>query len=195
MYRSYLRYFIGFFVAIGLIIILIVLLFGGDGKKTTTTSNEQPPKQLTDLSKTDGEVRMTIAGQIRATQLYREIVITSSRDKNTIQIINGYQGDVADSRSFDNNEQGFYAFLRALNFAGYMNGDKSEELANDVGHCSLGQRYIFEIIENGETTQRYWSTSCGKNSPKTYLGSTSTTMTLFEKQIPGYDDITDDVDF
>ena len=194
MYRGYLKYFIGFVVTIGLIIVLIVLIFGGGGDKKAPDTQEVP-KTLSSLADTDAQVRMTIAGNVRATQLYREIQVTSDRDSNNIQIINGYEGDVASSQTYSNNQNGYETFLRSLQLAGYMSGDNNPKLEDDRGYCPTGLRYIFEIIENGETVQRYWSTSCGKSAPKTYLGATSLTTTLFQRQIPDYNQFTNSVVF
>ncbi len=196
MYKSYLKYFVGFFVTIILIIILIVLLFGGgnkSGDSSTETTNTDKPTSLQDIADTDSEVRMTVAGNVRANPEYFEIQTTISRDRSTLQIIQGYEGDVIDTKTFSNNQSAFETFLRSLQKAGYMSGDDSEQLADDRGYCPLGTRYIFEIIENGETVQRYWASSCGK--PETYLGNTSLTTTLFERQIPEYDNLTRDIDF
>jgi len=193
MYREYIKYFIGFLVTIGLIIVVIILLFGGgnDTKQTGSTDT----KKLTDISDTDSKVRMTIAGNVRATQEYFEIQITSDSSSNNIQILQGYDHNVVDSQSFENNAAGYSTFLRALSIAGYSKGDTSKTLADDRGYCPLGQRYIFETIENGKVLSRYWTTSCGKSAPKTYLGTSGLTTTLFEKQIPGYSTITNKVDF
>lgn len=196
MYKSYLRYFVGFFVTIILIIILIILLFGGGNKsdnQTSGTTNTDKPTSLQDLADTDSEVRMTIAGNVRATQEYYEIQVTSNRNNNTAQIIQGYEGNVVDTQTFSNNQPGFETFLRALQLAGYMNGNDSEQLADDRGYCPLGQRYIFEIIESGKVIQRYWASSCGK--PRTYLGNTSLTTQLFQRQIPDYNRFTQNVNF
>lgn len=196
MYKSYLRYFVGFFVTIVLIIILIILLFGG-GKKSDTNSsqnsNSDQPTSLTQIMNPDSAVRMTIAGNVRANQQYFEIQITSTSDQNTLQIIQGYENNVIATKTFSNNMSAYQTFLLALQNAGYMQGDNNPELADDRGYCPLGQRYIFEIIESGKVVQRYWSSSCGK--PKTYLGSTGLTTQLFEMQIPEYNDLTSDVDF
>lgn len=198
MYKNYLRYFVGFFVTIILIIILIILLFGG-GKKSDTSSsqstNGDAPTSLQDIANTDSAVRMTIAGNVRANQDYYEVKVTSTKNGNDLQIIQGYENHVIKNQGYANNLSAYTVFLRALQQAGYMNGNDDKALANDTGYCPLGERYIFEIIQDGKVTQRYWTTSCGKSAPSTYLGQTSLTIQLFEMQIPDYNDLTSDVDF
>lgn len=196
MYKSYLRYFVGFFVTIVLIIILIILLFGGGNKSdnnSNQSSNSDQPTSLTDIMNPDSAVRMTIAGNVRANQQYYEIQVTSSSDQNSLQIIQGYENNVIETKTFSNNMSAYQTFLLALQNAGYMSGDDNTQLADDRGYCPLGQRFIFEIIESGKVVQRYWSSTCGK--PKTYLGNTALTTQLFQMQIPEYSNLTNSVDF
>ena len=90
MYKSYLRYFVGFFVTIVLIIILIILLFGG-GKKSDTNSsqntNSDQPTSLTQIMNPDSAVRMTIAGNVRANQQYFEIQKKAAIQKKSLEKI------------------------------------------------------------------------------------------------------------
>ena len=46
----------------------------------------------------------------------------------------------------------------------------------------LGDRYVFELSQNGQNIQRYWTTSCG--TPKSYLGAQTLTISLFKAQVP-----------
>lgn len=197
MYKYYLKYFIGFFIAIGLIIVLIILLFGG-GDDKGSKSNEQTsevPTSLVDLANTGGEVRMTIKGNVRANQDYYEIQISSNPNSNQVNIVQGYEGRVINSKSFGNNKSAYETFLKALQYAGFEQGKKDSKTSDDRGYCPLGQRYIYEIIQDGKTTQRFWGSTCGKDVPSTYLGSIGLTNDLFQQQIPDYDEITSDVDF
>ena len=187
MYRGYLRYFIGFFITIGLIIILIVLLFGG-GNNGNKPKAPKTPKTLNSLASTDAQIRLTIIGPTNADQIHQQVQITIDRSGNTFNLIQGYENTVTSSQSYESNEPAFSNFLHALSLAGYTRGDNNPKLADDRGYCPLGQRYVFEVIENGKTVSRYWSSNCGKI--KTYLGSTELTLTLFEAQIPDYTTLT-----
>lgn len=190
MYRGYLRYFIGFFVTIGLIIILIILLFGGGGGDKKVQA-PKTPKTLNSLASTDAQMRLTIIGPTNADQIHQQARVTIDRNGNTFELIQGYENTVTDSQSYESNEPAYSNFLHALSLAGYTKGIDDSKLADDRGHCPLGQRYIFEVIEDGKTVSRYWSSNCG-NKIKTYLGNTSLTLTLFEAQIPDFDTLTQD---
>lgn len=182
------RYFIGFLITIGLIILLVVLLFtgGGGGSKKPKT-----PKSLADYASSNSVVRMTIDGPINADQDHQAITITVGQDDTTYEQIQGYQGTVVNQQSFANNQNAYSNFLYALGHAGFTKGDNSKALANEKGYCPLGNRYVFELINDGSTIERYWATSCGK--PKTYLGNTNLTITLFQAQVPGYTNLTENL--
>ena len=189
MLKDYLKYFIGFFITVGLIIALIIIIFGGGGggQQTQTSSGEE--KTLNSLYDTDTQVRTTIQGPINAEPIHEQIRITVNRDNSNFEFIRGYENNVVDSQSFVSNETAFNNFLHALTNAGFGQGDDNEELGDELGACPFGQRYIFEIIENGKVTSRYWSTDCG-NKTGNYLGNTFVTLDLFKAQIPDYDDLT-----
>lgn len=178
------RYFIGFLVTIGLIILLIVLLFtgGGGSKKPKTT------KALADYATSNAVVRLTIDGPINADQNHQAVRITVGQDDTTYEQIQGYQGTVVNQQSFANNQDSYSNFLYALGHAGFTQGDSSKLLANEKGYCPLGNRYVFELIDGGSNVERYWATSCGK--PKTYKGNVNLTLTLFQAQVPGYSNLT-----
>lgn len=183
------RYFIGFLITIGLIILLIVLLLtgGGSPKKPKTT------KALADYATSDAVVRLSIDGPINADQNHQAVRITVGQSDTTYQQIQGYEGTVVNQQTYANNTSAYSNFLYALGHAGFTKGDPSKTLANEKGYCPLGSRYIFELIDGDHTVQRYWATSCGK--PATYKGNANLTLTLFKAQVPGYADLTQDLNF
>ncbi len=180
------RYFIGFLVTIGLIILVIVLLFGGGGKdkaKVPATS-----KPLVSYASSDAAVRLTVDGPINAEQNHRQTQITVTKNMVTYAELGGYKGVVRKSQAYTNTEAAYTSFLRALALAGFTSGDTSKDLQDERGYCAQGNRNIFELIQSNKDVERYWSTSCGK--PKTYLGNSSLTISLFKAQVPNYDDLT-----
>lgn len=178
------RYFIGFLVTVGLIITLIILLFNGGGGKHEVSNTQ---KTLTSYANTDAEVSMTLAGPIVASSNYQQIQITVGRDNVTYQQYSGYDGQVVNTQIFANTENSYDAFLHALQHAGFTRGDSNPDLKDDVGYCSTGQRYIFKMNQDGDQLQRYWATSCG--GTKTYLGALNLTLTLFQAQVPNYNEL------
>lgn len=178
------RYFIGLLVALGLIIILIILLLTG-GKKAVPT---QQPKTLTDYASTDSQVSMTIDGPVNADSEHDQVRVSVDSANVTYEHIRGYQGDVVQTKVFENNQDAYDVFLHALLHAGYSLGSNDPQFRDERGYCSTGDRYIFELTEGDKTITRYWSSSCG--SPKTYEGNTGLTITLFQAQVPSYETLT-----
>jgi hypothetical protein len=174
------RYFIAFITALGLLFLLLFLLFHGGGKPKVPTTN----KTLGSYANTDAYVRLTIDGPVNADQNHKAIRITVDQNQVQYQQINGYQGSVANQQSFASNQDAYANFLLALQHAGYTLGDNTASLKDERGYCPLGDRYIFELNQDGHELERYWATSCGK--PKTYNGLVNLTLTLFQAQVPGY---------
>lgn len=178
------RYFIGLFIALGLIILLIILLLSG-GKKSNA-----PTKKLYDYASTDAQVSVTIDGPINAASLHQQIRIIVDNTNVTYEQIQGYDGNVVDTHLYANTENSYNAFLHALRHAGFSAGDNNPALSKDgLGYCPTGQRYIFELTQDDNNLQKYWNTSCG-GGPKTYLGNTPLTLTLFRAQVPDYNQLT-----
>lgn len=177
------RYFIGFLVTIGLIVLLIVLLFhGGNSGKVPQTK-----VPLVSYATTDTVVRATIDETINAPEIHRTIQITVGRDNTTLNVIKGYDGDSQKNLSYPMTESAYGVFLKALQHAGYTTGNDDSSLKDERGYCPTGSRYIFEVVQGGDSIERYWSTSCGGNAPSTFKGKTSLVLDLFRSQVPDYD--------
>jgi len=179
------RYFIGILVSIGLLVLLVVLLFSGN----KPSSRGAVPKSLSSYANTDALVRMTIDGPITAGQDHNSVQITVGQNSATLNLIQGYDNNVIESKTYPNTQNGYSAFLYSLYYAGYSLGNNAENLKNDLGYCSIGNRYIFELIQNGNDLTRYWTTNCG-GVKKTYNGDSNLTIDLFKAQIPDYYSLT-----
>ncbi|HVX24487.1 MAG TPA: hypothetical protein VG992_04070 [Candidatus Saccharimonadales bacterium] len=177
------RYFIGFLLAIGLIILVIILLFSGGGKPQVPSTT----KVLSSFSSTDATTSMTIDGPVNDPQNHEQIKIIVSNSDITFEHLKGYDGHVVSVRTYPNTEKSYYVFLRALMGAKFTNGDTSQSLADSTGYCPLGNRYIFNLSQEGQTIEQFWTTNC--SGPKTYHGDSNLTVTLFEDQVPNYDDL------
>jgi len=183
------RYFVGIFLTIGLIILLIVLLLphgGGDGGVASPKAKVPiTDKALIAYANTDTVVRLTIDGPVNAPQDHRQAVITVGKDQTTFDQVQGYDNSVTNHQTYPNTQSGYSSFLHALAHAGFTKGDTKPADQDERGYCPTGNRYIFELIKNGDDVERFWSTSCGK--PKTYQGNNSLTLQLFKAQVPDYD--------
>jgi hypothetical protein len=181
------RYFVGFLITMGLIILLIVLIFGGGGKKNEVPTTSKP---LTSYVDTDSEVSMTVSGPINAESQHQEYRITVDRNNVTFEKIRGYEGNVVQLKTYDNNRSAYNNFLHALDRANFTSGDNNKDLADETGLCPLGSRYVFKLTQGGQDLERYWATTC--QGTKTYLGNFQLTTTLFNLQVPDFQDLTRD---
>lgn len=182
------RYFIGFMLLIALLILLIVLLITGGGRDDKVVI---PPKELASYSSTDAQVSFRYDGRINAASLHRQILITVDRDYVVYKQLAGYDGQVILTRKFANTENSYNVFLSALGHLGFTESDDDPALQNEKGYCPLGQRYIFEMNEGAEQLERSWATSCG--GTKTYLGALTTTISVFQAQVPNYSQLSSTV--
>lgn len=179
-----LRYIIGFFVTIGLIILLIVLLFTGGNSDSKTVP--KTGKQLSSYANTDTQVRLSIDGPIISNQEHQSVRFTVDQNNVVLDTLKGYDGAVTDTKTYANTQASYFAFLSSLQLLNFTEGKvPNADLKSEAGHCAQGQRYVFEIIQNGSDIQRYWATSCG--GPHTYLGNVQSTIDLFKQQIPDYE--------
>jgi len=181
------RYIVGFLIMLGLVILLIILLFSGGSKPKPPTA-----KTLDTYAGTNAQAILTIDGPINGASLHNQVRITVDRDNVVYEQIKGYDGDVVKMQSFSSTQNAYTSFLFALAHAGFTRGSLDKTLKNESGYCPFGDRYIFEVNQDAKTIERFWATSCGK--PKSYLGNVAATLSLFQAQVPGYNDLTGDLD-
>jgi hypothetical protein len=178
------KYFLGFLAAVGMVVLVVVLIFrgfSGSGKPTTKQT------VLSDYANTSTLVRLTIDGPVTADQEHDVVRITIGRDGNTLEVLNGYQGALVKSQSYNSNTEAYGNFLRSLQFLGYTKGDPLPANADERGHCPAQNRYIYEIISDSAKVQRYWSDQCGGG---TFKGKPTNVRSLFRAQIPDYGKLT-----
>jgi hypothetical protein len=173
------KFIIGFLIAIGLLVFVFVLIFRGGSSHTAATSTP-----LIDYANTSTEMEMTIEGPVTADQNHKELQINIGDNESTIEVFQGYEQTLLQSKTYANNSTAYADFLKALQLAGFTLGNSNKALADERGYCSSGQRYVFTIEDGNDQKQRFWSSSCGEG---TFKGNTSLVNTLFQAQIPDYD--------
>lgn len=172
------KYFLGFLASIGLIILVFILILKGFGGKSPQV--DQNP--LSDYANTNALVRITVDGPIISQQQHQAYRITVGRSEARIETLQGYQYDAIETKTYENTQQGYNNFLRALDLAGFTKGDKKAANNDERGVCATGNRYIYEIINGTSEVQRYWGTSCG--GAGTFKGDKEQVNRLFNRQIP-----------
>lgn len=184
--RSIFRYLAIFAVLVILSILLVSFITGGDGDESPTQT-EDTAFTLTDYVGSSAILRLTTAGRITNDENYRAIRVSISPSARTIEILRGYQLVPERTETYPNNQAAYEAFLYSMANARYA--DKDDEVTEDEqGVCPLGRRYIYELIDGGQTRLSSWSTSCGRQG--SFKGDGDTIRQLFNLQIPDYKAIT-----
>lgn len=175
------RYIVGLLLGIGLIVLTFILIFKAFSGGGTP---EEKGINLNDYATSSAIVRYTIDGVTNSDQIHNKIRITVSQDTVLYEQIQGYEGKLVNSKTYPNNGQSYGNFLRALDLAGFENGNKDFD-DDERGYCPTGKRYIYEALDGGDTLVRWWSTSCRK-SVGNFEGNSSNIRTLFQRQVPDY---------
>ena len=134
-------------------------------------------------------VRMTINGRINSNELHRVIQISVAQNETTINVFQGYEQNILKAQRYENNFGAYDSFMHALYLAGFAK-TKSNRLPNELGVCPLGFRYVYELFDSNKQLLRTWSATCNSG---TYGGNDNLTLNLFQKQIPNYGALTNNV--
>ncbi|HSD56405.1 MAG TPA: hypothetical protein VLA92_04610, partial [Candidatus Saccharimonadales bacterium] len=107
------KYFFGFLASIGLVILVFILVLRGFGGKSDQV--EQNP--LTDYANSNALVRMTVDGPIVSDQQHQAYRVTVGRSETRVETLQGYEYETIESRTYNNNQEGYTNFLRAIDLA------------------------------------------------------------------------------
>ena len=180
------RIFTFFTVVIAIIVLILVIII-----KSITSGPAKPSINLNSYANTSAVAQLTIDGPINADQIHQQILVQVSNTSTYFAILNGYQGQVASSKTFANNQAAFAVFLHALTLAGFTKGDTDPSLSDSRGYCPDGDRYILQLNDGSDVVEKFWATSCGGQG--TYGGDMEQTLGLFQNQVPNYSDLTGNV--
>lgn len=175
------KYLLGLLVAIGLVVLVFVLVLRG------FSGNREPDNKISlmDYANTNAIVSLTVDGKINANQLHNAYEISVGRSDARMDVFQGYQRELLRTQNYQNNDEAFANFLRALELAGFNKGSEATtSQQNDPrGVCADGQRYVLRITSGASDIQRLWTTSCGGG---TFKGDRNKVQQLFRLQIPDY---------
>lgn len=179
------KYFLGFLAVVTLVVVVFIIVLRG-----FTGGGEKPPQQvnLMDYTNSQTVVKLTVTGPVTADSKHQGYRITVGRDASTIEIVQGYENNVVNAKTYPNNSAAYADFLRALQLQNFTKGDPDPDRSDTRGVCPNGNRYTYEVETGSDTIQRFWSTSCG--GAGTFQGNGSSIRTLFIRQIPDYSTLT-----
>jgi hypothetical protein len=174
------RFIIGFLVTIGLLIFVFVLIFRGGGSDSAAPAGR---KLLDYANSSTVAMQYTQEGPVEADQTHDEVRITVGSTQTTIEVFQGYEGNIIRSKTYPNNSAAYADFLRGLQLLGYNNGSTDKALADERGFCPAGSRYVFAIKDGSSDVQRFWTSTCGGGS---FKGKGTNVRNLFLRQVPDY---------
>src|ERR1039458_847641 len=183
------RFLITILIAIGLFALGFVLILKGFSNQPTPTL----PQPLTSYASTNATMQLIISGPITADQTHQSVSMDVGQIQSVLEVIQGYQGQVINSKTYTNNESSYLSFLSALQLVGFTRGTSNSTTSADLGVCPFGDRYNLQIIDGtGQTIQNYWADSCSTGDG-TFKGVFGDVEQLFTDQIPDYNSLTSGV--
>jgi hypothetical protein len=185
MFRSrHLRFIIGISLAVILVIVLFALIvFQPSGPKAKI-----PLPMASYAGNSSAQVAMLIDGPVNAVSLHNQVQVVVSNSATTFNIFSGYDDNLVLTHSYPMSVASFHVFLRSLEYANFNSGSNNPALSQASGYCPTGDRYIFSFDVNNSQVERYWATNCG--GTHTYDGNLNLTLTLFEAQVPNFQEMT-----
>lgn len=174
--------------------VIAVILFSKTLNRTSQTAQQgTTEKNITDYINGKSDVQFTQYGQVVANENRRTLRINVSESQRKIEIIDGYQGTVSSSKTYNNNKEAYDVFMRSINNAGYLK-EKKTNVSDPVGVCPNGLRYEYRLNDGANDISVLWNSSCAPQGG-TIGGNTSLIRSLFQKQIPDYSTMVQGVTF
>lgn len=179
--------------AIVALLCILVLYVGYNGIKNVLkpAASKAPTKtvKLSDYQNSGGKLKYAIDGPIVALEEHEQVVVTISSNQRIIEVIRGYNQVPVFSKSFDNDQASFDAFISVINNYGFTRTKIASPAESRTGSCAFGDKFSYQVISSGSTLdQDTWNNSCNLKQG-TFGGNSSTVSRLFEAQIPDYSEI------
>ena len=172
------------------------ILGSGDGEQLTDDTTEKTEQVLSieEYIGSGAPTTFTRQGEIINNEDFSQIEIEVTPNKRELRIINGYDGTIITREAFKNTEAAYEAFMYATAYEGITSQQESVyESVNGV--CPGGERHIYSIDADGQDNDLdSWSTSCSSKHGN-FAGERRSIQRLFEKQIPEYRELTQDLNF
>lgn len=197
--KGYGRYAASILFAVAVIILVIV----GFNLIRNILRDESPTNQggqtarninLVEEGRAGKPVRYTIVGGVVGNEEHRSVRITVEPDSRLAEVLQGYDGRVLKSQRTPNTREAYNAFISALAGAGFVRLVERNDTVSEAEVCPLGQRFNYEVAPGMSGAFYSWSASCG-NRLGTFGGNHQTIDSLFKRQVPDYNNFTQDVRF
>ena len=183
---------VGILLAIGLVVFVVAQIARFARTSSSDSINgdsagvvEGSISELAEYADSKSKVIMVHSGRILAKEYHRKIKITVTEKARKLEIIRGYDGKVLNRYKYDNTAKSYEAFLKSLDFYGFLNRQNGEYGDDEVGVCPKSAQTIVHLFDNGQSVERLWSTTCDRDYG-TLAGNSRRIMEMFKSQIPDY---------
>jgi hypothetical protein len=186
------RYFLAVLFILFFVIVGSILLIG----RLRSPGGSTVPDTVAAAEYADMDASSVIwmqEGRVVGDNKHYSVRITVNENERIVEVMKGYDGQVVRKKSYDNNQEAYRNFLKALDTLEFGR-QKLVKVTDEEGICPTGFRYIYEIKVAGANHLRSWSTSCSvKFGP--FDGEASTVRKLFKLQIPDYSKVVSGISF
>ncbi len=183
------RYILGLFLVLAFFVVIIATILHHSPNSKSSTKNGSAVV-LTDYIDKNSEVHLYIDGEINAPEDHQAVEIIVSPTSRQLTVFQGYNLGVAFRQGFGNDKASYDNFMHAIGLLGFVK-ERNVSQTNEKGVCPTGDRFIYELREDGKNVTRLWAATCNK-SLGTFAGATSSVNKLFQKQIPNYAKLIED---
>lgn len=178
-------------IAIAGLVALARLLFTGSSSTSVVEHNVSQQNLLNTAA--SRSVSMTVRGPIVADEDFRSYQIIISPTERKFTAFTGYLDVITNQQTLSNNTAAYDQFVNALNKANMVAGTPFEGEKNNVlGICATGKVYEFRTLDNNETTEMLWTSTCS-GSQGSLRASVTQLSQLFLNQIPNGSNIEADL--
>ena len=176
------RYIVGVLGVILVIFLFVALIIGRGGD--SNTQNKKAVAQLVDYADKNSSVSLTTIGKMVGNEDRRAVRVTVTPNERRFEILSGYDESVMSLQTYNNTQEAYSNFLSALGNYGFTK-KRATSITDPRGLCPTGQRYVYDLSQDGNHISNLWNTSC--NDGSNFAGRGPTIRTLFKQQIPDYD--------
>ncbi len=179
------RYGLAIIIVAFLAVVTVAVVVGGNDSGSGSSS-AKVTKVVNYENDDDAAVSWTQQGRLVGEDQRQAIRVTITRNKRQVEVLSGYPERVERSTEFANSPEGFSAFTRALDNAGFGK-ERTVIQPDERGVCPTGNRFIYEVKDAGQQIMRTWSDSCNTANGTFGGGRTAAQIGgLFKSQITDY---------
>ena len=182
------KYIIGVLAFILVFFLAVALLFGR-GNDSATQDNKTIA-QMVDYADKNSSVSLTTIGRMVGNDERRAIRVIVTPNERRLEILSGYDESVTSLQTYPNTQEAYSNFLSALGNFGF-NKKRDTSITDPRGLCPTGNRYVYDLSQDGNHISNLWNTSC--NDASNFDGRGPVIRELFKKQIPDYNQQTQSV--